>query len=69
MKVIRGIFPFRSCPRTITGTDSRPCLQYYIHRCLGPCIGDVSREEYAEVMNQVILFLEGKQEKVIQSLA
>ncbi len=68
MKLIRKIFPFRTCVKPITGTDSRPCLQYHIHRCLGPCIGVVSKEEYAEVMKQVILFLEGKQEAVIQGL-
>ena len=68
LKVIKEIFPFRSCSKPITGTDSRPCLEYHIHHCLGPCIGAVSQEEYAEVIKQVILFLEGKQEKVVQEL-
>jgi len=68
LKVIKGIFPFRSCSRVITGTDSRPCLDYYIHHCLAPCIGVASKEEYAEVIKQVILFLEGKQEVVVQEL-
>ncbi len=68
MKVIQELFPFRSCSRTITGTDSRPCLDYHIHRCPGPCIGTVSKEEYAEVIKEVILFLEGKQEMIVQEL-
>jgi len=68
LKVIKGIFPFRSCSRTITGTDSRPCLDYYINRCLGPCIGAVGKEEYAEVIKQVILFLEGRQEVIAREL-
>jgi len=68
LKVIKGIFPFRSCSRTITGTDSRACLDYYIHHCLAPCIGVASQEEYAEVIRQVILFLEGKQEVVVREL-
>jgi len=68
LKVLRGIFPFRYCAKTITGTDSRACLEYHIGRCLGPCIGAVSRKEYDEVVRQVILFLEGKQDKVIKSL-
>ncbi|UCC90250.1 MAG: excinuclease ABC subunit UvrC [Dehalococcoidia bacterium] len=68
LKVIKGIFPFRSCSRTITGTDSRACLDYDIHHCLAPCIGVASKEEYAEVIKQVILFLEGKQELVIKEL-
>jgi len=68
LKVIKGIFPFRSCSRTITGTDSRACLDYDIHHCLAPCIGVASQEEYAEVIKQVILFLEGKQELVVKEL-
>ncbi len=66
--MIKGIFPFRSCSKPITGTDPRPCLEYHIHHCLAPCIGAVSRQEYTEVTKQVILFLEGKQEMVVQGL-
>jgi excinuclease ABC subunit C len=68
LKLIKGIFPFRSCSKLITGTDPRACLEYYIGNCLAPCIGVVSRQEYAEVIKQVILFLEGKQERVVQEL-
>ena len=68
LKLIKGIFPFRSCSKTITGSDLRPCLEYHIRHCLGPCIGSVSRQEYAEVIKQAILFLEGKQEIVVQEL-
>jgi excinuclease ABC subunit C len=68
LKTIKGIFPFRSCSKTITGTDLRPCLEYHIRHCLAPCIGAVSKSEYDEVIKQVILFLEGKQEKVIKEL-
>jgi len=68
LKMVKGIFPFRSCSKLITGTESRACLEYYIGRCLAPCIGATSREEYAEAIKEVILFLEGKQEKVIQEL-
>jgi len=68
LKTIKGIFPFRSCSKAITGTDPRPCLEYHIRHCLAPCIGAVSQPEYDEVIKQVILFLEGKQERVIQEL-
>ena len=68
LKLIKGIFPFRSCSKPITGTDLRACLDYDIGHCLAPCIGAVSRKEYAEVIKQVILFLEGKQERVVQQL-
>ena len=68
LKVLRGIFPFRNCTRRITGTDSRACLEYHLGRCLAPCIGAVGRQEYAEVIREVILFLEGKQEKIVRGL-
>ncbi len=68
LKVLKGIFPFRSCTKTITGTDSRPCLEYHMNLCAGPCIGTVSRQEYSEVIKRVILFLEGKQERIVREL-
>jgi excinuclease ABC subunit C len=68
LKLLKGIFPFRSCTRTITGTDNRACLEYDIGHCLAPCIGLVSQREYAEVIKQVILFLEGKQARVVKQL-
>ena len=68
LKVIKGIFPFRSCSKPITGTDPRACLDYHLGRCLAPCIGAVRQSEYAEVIRQVILFLEGKQERVVRAL-
>ncbi|MBA7618532.1 UvrABC system protein C [subsurface metagenome] len=68
LKTIKRIFPFRTCSKPITGTDSRPCLWYYVGKCLAPCIGAVTKEEYAEVIKQVILFLEGKRGKVVKEL-
>jgi excinuclease ABC subunit C len=68
VKVLKGMFPFRTCSRPITGKDPRPCLNYYIHLCPGPCIGAVTRQEYSRMIKQVILFLEGKQEQVVRTL-
>jgi excinuclease ABC subunit C len=68
LKMIKGIFPFRSCSKAITGSDPRACLEYHISHCLAPCIGKVSRQEYAEVIRRVVLFLEGKQEAVVEEL-
>ena len=68
LKLLKGIFPFRSCTRPITGSDPRSCLEYDIGHCLAPCIGKTSRAEYAEIIKQLILFLEGKQEKVVKQL-
>jgi excinuclease ABC subunit C len=47
---------------------ARPCTQYYIHRCIAPCVAYATREEYDAVIRQVILFLEGKHEEVVKSL-
>jgi len=46
----------------------RPCTQYYIHRCTAPCVAYTTREEYDTIIQQVILFLEGKHDEVITSL-
>jgi len=68
LKVIKEIFPFRTCSRQISGDAPRPCLNYYLHHCPGPCIGAVSRAEYAEVIRQITLFLEGKQTRVLREM-
>ena len=68
MDLIKRLFPYRSCTKVITGTDPRPCLEYYIHRCVAPCTGFASREEYDEVIQQVIKFLEGRTEEVVDEL-
>src|SRR5947199_6288665 len=47
---------------------TRPCTQYYIHRCIAPCVAYASREEYDAVIQQVILFLEGKHDEVLKRL-
>ena len=68
LSLLKKLFPYRSCTKTITGTDARPCLDFHIHRCVGPCIGAVDKREYAEVIDQVVLFLEGKTNKVVGSI-
>ncbi|MCK5433935.1 MAG: excinuclease ABC subunit UvrC, partial [Dehalococcoidales bacterium] len=68
LRVLQGIFPFRICSKAITGTASRVCLEYHLGHCLAPCTGEVSQTEYAEVIKEVILFLEGKQERVVRGL-
>ena len=68
LSLLKKLFPYRSCTKTITGNDARPCLDFHIHRCIGPCIGAVDKQEYAEVIDQVVLFLEGKTNKVVGSI-
>src|SRR3954447_2339940 len=66
--IVKKLFPWRSCTKAITGTDPRPCLDYFIHRCIAPCTAYCTAEEYAEVINQTIMFLEGKTREVLTSL-
>jgi excinuclease ABC subunit C len=68
MDLIKRLFPYRSCTKVITGTDPRPCLEYYIHRCVAPCTAYCSQEEYGDVIQQVIKFLEGKTDEVVEDL-
>ena len=68
LDLVKKLFPWRSCTKEITGHDARPCLDYYIKRCIAPCTGYCTREEYDEVIEQVILFLEGKADDVVRRL-
>lgn len=68
LDLVKKLFPWRSCTKAITGTDPRPCLDYFIHRCIGPCASLCTKEEYDEVIGQTIMFLEGKQEEIARDL-
>ena len=69
MDLVKKLFPYRSCTKVITGSDPRPCLEYFIHRCVAPCSGYASREDYDQVIQQVIMFMEGNTEAVTQELS
>jgi len=68
LDLVKKLFPWRSCTKTITGTDPRPCLDYFIHRCIAPCAGYCSKEDYDNVIRQVILFLEGRVDEVVREI-
>jgi excinuclease ABC subunit C len=68
LDLVKKLFPWRSCTKTITGTDPRPCLDYFIKRCIAPCTSYCTKEEYDEVIQQVVLFLEGKADDVLRQL-
>ena len=58
-----------SCTVDLTRTHPRPCLQFYIHRCLGPCVAGLTTEErYAEAAHDVRMLLEGRRHDLIKSL-
>lgn len=68
LDLLKRLFPYRSCTKTITGNDSRPCLEYHIKRCVAPCTGYASRIDYSEVIAQVVMFLEGNTKEVVSNL-
>lgn len=68
LELVRRIFPYLTCKREITGRDKRPCLYYHIGRCPGPCIGAISCPDYRQVMEQIALFLEGRQDQILSEL-
>lgn len=68
LDLVKKLFPWRSCTKQITGNDPRPCLEYYIHRCIGPCASLCSKEEYDAVIDQTIMFLEGRTSEITRDL-
>ncbi|AIU72496.1 excinuclease ABC subunit C [Hafnia alvei FB1] len=69
LALLQKLFPIRQCENSVYRNRSRPCLQYQIGRCLGPCVkGLVSDEEYEQQVNYVRLFLSGKDNQVLDSL-
>jgi len=68
LDLVKKLFPWRSCDKVITGSDPRPCLEYYIRRCIAPCTSFCTPDEYREVIDQTMLFLDGKSETVVKQL-
>jgi len=71
MNLVRRLFPFRTCTIEIKDGEralQRPCLLYHIKRCQGPCIQAISKDAYRADIEQVGLFLEGRQETLVKAL-
>lgn len=67
--LMQRIFPLRQCEESVYSNRSRPCLQYQIGRCLGPCVkGLVSDKDYQACVDDARLFLQGKDQQVINGL-
>ena len=66
--LIHKLFRVRQCTDAFFRNRSRPCLQYQIDRCSGPCVGLVGRAEYAEDVRHATMFLEGRSEAMIEEL-
>lgn len=70
INLLKRLFPVKTCkkvfPRDIG--KERPCLNYYIRQCLGPCTGKVDKEEYRSMMKDICSFLDGRHEEVVRRL-
>ena len=68
LDLLRRIFPYLTCDREITGHDARPCLYYDIKLCSGPCIGAIDQAGYAQLINDLCAFLDGKTDSIVKRL-
>jgi excinuclease ABC subunit C len=69
LEVIKKVVPLRSCADTVLYNRQRPCLEYQIKRCAGPCCLRISHEEYRGLVRQAIGILEGKTSATIKDLS
>ena len=68
LKLIRRLFPIRTCLDTKFTSRLRPCINYEMGRCLGPCCDKTDPAQYREVVNEVRMFLEGKNRDLVERL-
>jgi len=68
LKVIRKVFPLATCKIEIDGKADRACLEFEIKRCMAPCTGNQSKEDYHQIVRQVRWFLEGRDQELLDSL-
>ncbi|UVT21964.1 MAG: excinuclease ABC subunit UvrC [Nitrospira sp.] len=68
LKVIKHVFPLATCSIDIDGTAERACIEFEIKRCMAPCTGNQSKEEYHQIVKQVRQFLEGRDHELLDDL-
>lgn len=68
LKVIKKVFPLATCTIDITGAAERACIEFEIKRCMAPCTGNQSKDEYHQIVKQVRHFLEGRDRELLDEL-
>ncbi|HWC51348.1 MAG TPA: excinuclease ABC subunit UvrC [Nitrospira sp.] len=68
LKVIKKVFPLATCTIDIDGTAERACIEFEIKRCMAPCTGQQSQEDYHRIVRQVRQFLEGHDRELVDEL-
>jgi len=69
LNLLQKLFPVRQCDDTFYQNRSRPCLQYQIKRCTAPCVDLISAEAYQRDVEHTVMFLEGKNQQVMDELS
>lgn len=68
LRVIKTVFPLRTCSNAFFANRTRACIEYEINRCTAPCVDLIGRKEYMEDVAQVILFLKGKNKDLLRTI-
>ena len=68
VRFVNSVFPIRKCSNKVFGTRTRPCLQGQMGNCMGPCSGEIDDAEYREMLDEAILFLQGRNDEVLDVL-
>lgn len=70
INVLKDIYSLRTCRKNLKADkpEARPCLNYHIGKCLGPCIGAISKEDYRAMVDQACLFLSGHQDDLVKRI-
>ena len=69
IRYLNSLFPLRRCKEKNLKSKARPCLNHQMGRCLAPCADKVGREEYQELVRNVLLVLEGKNQQLVKELS